>query len=467
MMDALKLFLEWVGYFFIVYLIGYSTFLFVSVVVGSLELYKLHRRELMKNILPQDYYVPITIVVPAYNEEVTVIETVRSLLDLEYRSYEIIVVDDGSQDDTSKELIEFFDMRLIQRPIRRAIPCQPEEFIYESHAQKVPITLIRKKNGGKADALNMGINASNFPYFICMDADSVLQHDSLRKITQPVLEHDNIVAVGGIVRISNDVELEHGRVVRYRMPKSLLASMQVLEYDRSFLASRILFDKFNGSLIISGAFGLFFKETVIAAGGYDPTTMGEDMELVVKLHEYCTMNGMDYCIKYASDAVCWTQAPERLGDLCKQRKRWHLGLFQSMYTHRRILLNPKFGAVSFISYFYFLLYELLSPFIEVFGVFTMVLAWAVGQLNVRFMVLFFLIYAAFSAVLSLSAFFSRIYTTNMKLSVGDSLKAVALCVIELTCLRFVLAWVRSTAFVGYRKKKTNWGRIERKKINLK
>lgn len=467
MLDILKVFLDWVGYFFVAYLIGYSTFLFVSVMVGSLELYKIHRREIMKNILPQDYYVPITIIVPAYNEEVTVVETVRSLLALEYRSYEIIVVDDGSKDDTSKKLISAFDMRLVHRPIRRQIECQPEEFVYESRAQKVPLTLIRKLNGGKADSLNMGINASNFPYFICMDADSVLQYDSLRKIAQPVLEQDNIVAVGGIVRISNDVVLENGRVIKYKMPRSIIASMQVLEYDRSFLASRILFDKFNGSLIISGAFGLFKKDTVIAAGGYNHNTMGEDMELVVKLHEYCTMNNMDYSIKYATDAVCWTQAPEKLRDLCKQRKRWHLGLFQSMYTHRRIFLNPKFGAVSFISYFYFLIYELLSPFIEIFGVFTMVLAWAIDLLNLRFMVVFFFIYAVFSAILSLSAFFSRIYTTNMTLSVRDSLKAIALCFIELTCLRFVLAWVRSTAFIGYRRKKLNWGRIERKKINLK
>lgn len=300
-----------------------------------------------------------------------------------------------------------------------------------------------------------------------MDADSVLQHDSLRKIAQPVLEHDNIVAVGGMVRISNDAVLENGRVKQYKMPKNLLAAMQVLEYDRSFLASRILFDKFNGSLIISGAFGLFKKDTVIAAGGYNHNTMGEDMELVVKLHEYCTMNNMDYSIKYASDAVCWTQAPERLRDLCKQRKRWHLGLFQSMAAHRCILFNVKFGAVGFVSYLYFLIYELLSPFIEIFGVLTMILAWAIDLLNVRFMALFFLIYAVFGAILSLSAFFSRIYTTDMKLSLGDSVKAVLLCFIELTCLRFVLAWVRSTAFIGYRKKKLNWGKIERKKINLK
>lgn len=467
MLVILKVFLDWVRYFFIAYLIGYSTFLFVSVVVGSFELYKIHRREIMKNILPSDYHVPITIIVPAYNEEVTVAETVKSLLALEYRSYEIIVVDDGSKDNTSQKLIDAFNMHLVHRPIRRQIECQPEEFIYESRAHKVPLTLIRKKNGGKADSLNMGINASNFPYFICIDADSVLQYDSLRKIAQPVLEYDNIVAVGGMIRISNDAVLVNGRVKKYKMPYNILASMQVLEYDRSFLASRILFDKFNGSLIISGAFGLFKKDVVIASGGYNHNTMGEDMELVVRLHEYCTVNNITYNIKYVSDAVCWTQAPEKLRDLCKQRKRWHIGLFQSMYAHRNMFFNYKFGALSFISYLYFLIYELLSPFIEIFGVFTMILAWAIDLLNVRFMALFFMIYAVFSAILSLSAFFSRIYTTNMKLSIGDSIKAVFLCFFELTCLRFVLAWVRSTAFIGYRKKRMSWGRIERKKINLK
>ena len=202
MYDGIKLFLEWVGYFFIAYLIGYSTFLFLSVVVGSLELYKHRRQEMFKSILPSDYYLPISIIVPAYNEEVTVADTVRSLLTLEYRAYEIIVVDDGSSDATSEVLAEAFDMHLVHRPIRRQINCQREEYVYETRAQKVPVTLIRKKNGGKADALNMGINAANFPYFICMDADSVLQYDSLRRIAQPVLEDGKVVAVGGIVRLT-------------------------------------------------------------------------------------------------------------------------------------------------------------------------------------------------------------------------------------------------------------------------
>ena len=467
LMEAIKAFLDGVGVFFIIYLIGYSTFLFLSVAVGSSTLYRKKQQVRMKNVLLQDYYIPVSIVVPAYNEEITVVDTVKSLLALDYKLYEIIVVDDGSRDSTSKVMIEAFHMQLIHRPVRYQIKCQPAEFVYESTTHKVPITLIRKKNGGKADALNMGINASNYPYFICMDADSVLQYDSLSKIVQPVLEQSNVVAVGGTVRPSNSVELENGRVKKYQLPKNILACMQVLEYDRSFLASRILFDKFNGSLIISGAFGLFKKDIVISAGGYDQTTMGEDLDLVVKLHEYCVTNEIPYSIRYATDAICWTQAPEKLRDLCKQRKRWHLGLFQSMWRHRVMLNNPKFGAVSLVSYLYFLMYELLSPFIELFGVLTMLLAFWVDLINVPFMILFFLIYAVFGSIMSLTAFFARIHTIDLKISFRDVMKAILLCFFEITCLRFVMAFVRTTAFIGYKKKKLQWGKIERKKINLK
>ena len=276
-----------------------------------------------------------------------------------------------------------------------------------------------------------------------------------------------MVAVGGAVRPCNGAEIESGRVVRYRMPRKLLACMQVLEYDRSFLASRILFDKFNGNIIISGAFGLFLKSVVIAAGGYDNTSMGEDMELVVKLHVFCRESGRRYRIRYATDAICWTQVPERLGDLCRQRRRWHIGLFQSMMKHRNIMANPKYGAVSFISYLYFLLYELFSPYIEVFGLLTTLLAFAVDLINVPFMLLFFGIYVAYSAIFSLTAFWARIHTIDLRLYPTDLLKAVGLCVIEVSCLRFILAWVRMIALIGYRKKKATWGQIQRQEIKFK
>lgn len=465
--DAYKLFFEWVSVFFVLYMIGYASFLFLSVAVGSSELYKTKKRNKLKSELPGGYYVPVSIVVPAHNEEVTIVESVRSLLSLEYRLYEIIVVDDGSSDNTSEEVCKAFNMHKINRPIQKKIACQPEEVVYESHGWKVPITLIRKKNGGKADALNMGINASKYPYFICMDADSALQYDSLEKIVAPVLEDASVIAVGGAVRPSNGTEIENGRVSSYKMPNKLIPCMQVLEYDRSFLAARILFDKFNGSVIISGAFGLFKKSAVIDAGGYDPTTMGEDMELVVKLHAYCRENDIPYRIRYASNAICWTQAPERLRDLCKQRRRWHIGLFQSMTRHKKIMFNPKYGVVGFISYLYFLIYELLSPYIEVFGIATVIMAYFLDLLNVPFMILFFAIYVVYSSVMSLTAFFARVHTVDLKLSFTDVLKAIILCVVEVSFLRLILAWVRATALIGYKKKKSSWGRIERKKIKLK
>ena len=259
------IFLNGAGSAFFVYLILYSSFLFIAVIIGSVSLYNKSKKQRFKNVLDKKYHIPVSIVVPAYNEEVTVVDTVKSLLLLDYNSYEIVVVDDGSKDATTKTLVDAFHMQRVRRPIRKQVNCNDAEAIYECFDQKVPLILVRKKNGGKADALNMGINVSRYPYFICMDADSVLQSDSLIKITQPVLEYENVVAVGGVVRPCNDVELENGRLKKYRLPKNPFACMQVIEYDRSFLATRILFDKFNGSLIISGAFGLFKKDAVASA----------------------------------------------------------------------------------------------------------------------------------------------------------------------------------------------------------
>ena len=452
--------------FFAAYLVGYSTFLFLSASVGSSELYRKKKQYRLMNAIRNEYFIPISIVVPAYNEEVTVADTVRSLLAMEYSVYEIIVVDDGSRDRTSQVLIDAFDMEPVRMPIRRVLPCEEAESVYAAVRGSVHLTLIRKKNGGKADALNMGINAARYPWFICMDADSALQYDSLRKIALPLLEDENVIAVGGSVRPANGAVIAGGRVVSYKLPKNILASMQTLEYDRSFLASRILLDKFNGSLIISGAFGLFKKQLVIEAGGYDRSTMGEDMELVVKLHEYCTANGIPYLIRYATDAICWSQAPERLRDLIKQRRRWQLGLFQCMWLHRGMALNYKFGLVSLVSYTYFLLYELFSPFIELFGLLTMTASTLMGMLNIPFALTFLLIYTLFSSVMSLTSFFARIQTLDLDLRFADAAKAVLLCLFEVSFLRAILSFTRFTALLFYHRSKHSWGRVERKKIEV-
>lgn len=463
---SIKYYLDVINYFFVVYLLLYSTFLFLSVIIGSDALYKKKREENLKHIFVNDYYVPITVIVPAFNEEVTISDSVSSLVNLEYKQYEIIVVDDGSSDSTSAKLIEKFNMKPVRKPVRYQVNCAEIVEIYEREGGSVPLMLVKKKNGGKADALNAGINIANYPYFICIDADSVLQSESLAKIARPVLEDEEVIAVGGAVRPSNDVILEKGKVVKYRLPKKIIPSMQVLEYDRTFLASRILFDKINGAMIISGAFGLFKKDIVIAVGGYNRNTVGEDMELVVKLHEYCLANAIPYKMRYATDAICWTQVPEKLGNLIKQRSRWHIGLFQSLIMHRNIFLNPKMGVVGFISYIYFLLFELLSPYIEVFGTLTILLAYILDMLNVRFMVLFFLIYVIFGSVMSMSSFFARMHTIDLGIDIRSVLKAISLCAIEITALRFVLAATRFLSLINYHRSKRRWGVIDRKKINI-
>ena len=458
-----EIFLRGVGTFFLLYLILYATYLFLSVLVGAWRLYQHDRMAQIRNELRHDYYVPISVLVPAYNEEVTIVDSVRSLMDLDYRLYEIIVIDDGSKDETAARLIEAFSMRRVERPVHLRLKCRPLKAVYEAPGTKVKLTLVRKENGGKGDSLNMGINVSRYPYFLCMDADSLLQKDSLEKIAQPVLEDDCVVAVGGLIRVAQCVEMENGEVVGYHLPANPVTCMQVMEYDRSFLASRILMDQFNGNLIISGAFGLFKKETVVAAGGYDAGTLGEDMELVVKLHVYCRNNQQKYAIRYEPNAVCWSQAPTSLKDLMKQRRRWHLVLFQSMVLHRQIFANPRFGLVSWISYMYYLLFELLSPAIEVFGILTMVLAACFGFLNVPFMLRYFLFYAAYGAAMTMTAFFQRIYTQNLRITLLDAARALAMCFMESLFFRYVLSFVRVTSFIGYKRKKNQWGAIKRVK----
>lgn len=219
MKDLYQVFFQYVGIFFVLYLVGYASFLMMSVTVGSSELWDAKRRGKLKNELKKDYYVPVTIVVPAHNESVTIEATVRSLLALKYSLYEIVVVDDGSTDETSDVMVRAFSMKQIARPIQRQLKCQPEEAVFETRIFKVPVTLIRKKNGGKADALNMGINAARYPYFICMDADSVLQNDSLEKIVRPVLGDDHVIAVGGTVRPCNGAVIKNGQLVKYGLPK--------------------------------------------------------------------------------------------------------------------------------------------------------------------------------------------------------------------------------------------------------
>ena len=464
LLESVKIFLKIVEYFFLLYLFLYSIYLFLSATIGSSTLFTNRYKNKMENKIKHKYYVPISILVPAYNEEKTIIKSIESLLYLDYKLYEIIVINDGSNDRTLDILIKRFNLKKVDYPLNQKLKTKKIKSIYENK-DKIKITVIDKENGGKADSLNVGINIAIFPYIATLDADSLLQKDSLEMVARTILEDSRVIACGGFIKLANSVKLEKGEIVKYSMKNNVLVNMQILEYNRAFLASKIMHDKFNGNLIISGAFGLFKKDIVLAVGGYETKTVGEDFDIVVKMHRFCLKNKIDYMIKYVPEAICWTQAPNNLKDLIKQRRRWYIGLFQTMLRHKEIAFNPKYKWLSLISYNYFLFFELLAPFIEVFGIIITIIAIIFNLLNIKFMILFFLTYALFSVILSLTTFLAQIHVLNLKISLLELIKLAVICFFEVTVLRFILMIIRVTSFIGYKNKKLKWNKLQREELN--
>lgn len=447
--------------FFAFYIFVYSSITFLSIVIGAINLHNWEKRRKYKTNISDDYYVPISILVPAYNEEVTILDTIDSLINLDYKNYEIIVIDDGSSDNTASKVIENYNLMETKKTFKERFNTKKVIAYYENIISGVNIVLIKKQNGGKSDSLNAGINISGNDYFITIDADSILKKDALINITDPIISDNNVVAVGGLIRISNGMKIQDGQVISYKFPKEMPVIIQNLEYDRTFLASRILFDAFNSNLIISGAFGLFKKDIVIAVGGYSTNTVGEDMELVTKIHEYCLNNKIKYSIKYAPDAICYTQAPTTLKDLKKQRQRWHRGLFQSLIMHKNMALNLKYGFVGCVSYLYYWIYELVSPITEIVGFIFIIISALLELINFRFMLLYTFIYIIFCTMFSAVSFFTRTYTMMNKITIKDSMKVILYSFIENFGFRQIINFYRLLAFFNYKSNK--WGKINRVK----
>ena len=311
--------------------------------------------------------IPISLIVPAFNESSSIITSVRAMLQLEYPQYELIVVNDGSSDDTLEKLVDEFHMREFPEAYRARVPSAPVRGIYKS-AQRSNLRIVDKENGGsKADAANAGINVARYPLVCIVDADSVLQPDSLRRVVRPFLEDPTTVAVGGTVRIANGCIVKQGFLEKVGLPRNFLALVQVVEYLRAFLFGRMGWSPINGLLIISGAFGLFHKETLVEAGGYNPKAVGEDMELVLRLHRIMKAKQKPYRITFVPDPVCWTDAPESLRDLKSQRVRWQNGLGQALALNKELITNSRGGAVSWVAIPFYIVFELFGPIIEVAG----------------------------------------------------------------------------------------------------
>jgi cellulose synthase/poly-beta-1,6-N-acetylglucosamine synthase-like glycosyltransferase len=404
---------------------------------------------------------PISVIAPAYNEEATIEQSLRSLLLLNYPRFEVVVVNDGSKDKTVDTMVEKFGLMRAPVVYQQPLPTQQVKALYRS-LDNPDLVVIDKANGGKADAINAGINAARHPLVCVIDADSILEPEALMRAVLPFVESPHTLATGGIIRIVNDCRVESGRVTQIGMPASWLARFQVVEYLRAFLSGRVAMSSFNALLIISGAFGLFKRDAVIEVGGFRHDTIGEDMEIVARLHKHWRDNNRPYRIVFQPDPVCWTEAPETRKILGSQRNRWQRGTCQVLSYHMGMTLNPKYGSVGLFAMPYFLIFEAAGPLIEASGYIVTALAVAFGLLDVVFAQLLFLSAVVFGAMISLTAVLLEEMSFRRYPKVRHLLLLAAIGVIENFGYRQLTTWWRLKGVIDFARKKQGWGKMTRK-----
>jgi cellulose synthase/poly-beta-1,6-N-acetylglucosamine synthase-like glycosyltransferase len=346
---------------------------------------------------------PIALLAPAYNEAQTIENSTRSLLALDYPEFEVIVVNDGSKDETLNVLKRAFALEPVRRAHDTQLAHKPIRAIYRSKIDE-RLVVIDKENGGKADALNAGLNLARAPLVCSMDADSILEPDSLLRAVQPFVEDPQyVVATGGTVRIANGCVIREGRVVEIGVPGNIWALLQSIEYLRAFLLARLAWSKVGALTIVSGAFGLFRRSVLVEIGGYARNTVGEDMELVVRLHRWFRERNRPYRIAFVPEPVCWTEAPETLAVLARQRARWHRGALETFFKHRRMLFNPRYGRVGLIGMGHVFLFDVLGPIVELAGYVLMPLMWFLGILSLDYLLAYLALTFALGVAISVGS----------------------------------------------------------------
>jgi len=405
---------------------------------------------------------PITVLVPAYNEAAGVIDSVRSVLSLDYPQHEVIVINDGSTDDTMTRLRAEFRLERREVGFRKTLESTGAiHGIYRSTTTP-KLTVIDKEHAGKSDALNAGLNLSRYPLFCTIDADSLFQENALLRVVRPFLEDpDRVIAVGGQVRVANGCRVERGRVVEPRLPTNILAAFQVVEYLRAFVASRLGLSAMNNLLILSGVFSLFRKDAVIEAGGYSPGVVTEDMEMVIRLHRRMREQQRPYSIVFLPDPICWTEVPETLGALARQRNRWHRGLIHSLWLHRSLLWGKHSGSLRWIGLPYYFFFEFMGPIVELVGYILIPVAYFLGFLSPVFFWAFLFLSVTSGAFLSISSVFLEELSFGLYRSWGDFAQMVGIGVLENFSYRILTLFFRLGALVDIILGRGGWGKQER------
>ncbi|MFZ3072643.1 MAG: glycosyltransferase [Thermodesulfobacteriota bacterium] len=459
-------FILWFNYF----VLGYYTvtsliYVFLLIVAFFVIVKHLHRLKYAgyQEWIHPSASPPVSIIIAAYNEEKGIVETVNSLFLMDYPSFEIIVASDGSTDSTLPNLVRAFGLKRIDLIYRPIIPTSGVRGFYVNPLRP-NLTVIDKEHGGKSDSMNVGINAARSPYFCSIDADSVLERDALTRLMRPIIEEPEIVkATGGIVRIVNGCAVKDGNISAVGIPKSRLARFQVIEYVRSFLFGRTGWSAINSLLILSGTFSMFNKRVVQSVGGYNTNTVTEDMELVVKVHRFLMDSDEKYKIVFVPDPICWTEVPENMKMLARQRRRWHTGLGESLYLHRSMLFNPRYGTVGLFAMPYQLLIEFFGPLVEVSGYFVIAYSFAAGLVDWQFFSLFLVVAILFGVFLSTGAILLEEMTYKRYPKIADFAKLMLYGLLENFGYRqMTVLWRAEAAIKFFFKGKKKWEVVVKK-----
>ncbi len=454
--------------FIITYAICIALFyIFLAIVsVFVLRAYLRRNRFVDYEVMLSSPFAPsISVIAPAYNEENTIVENVRALLSLFYHDFEVVIVNDGSNDHSLQWVKDAYDLEKVDFAVNYRIETREIRGIYKSRNRSFSnLIVVDKQNGGKADALNAGINVSGKDYFVSIDVDSIISSDALLKLAKPFMEakERRIIATGGVIRIANSCVIEGGELVSIRLPGSFLAKFQVLEYTRAFLMGRMAWSKLNGLLLISGALGLFDKEVASKCGGYYPKTVGEDMELVVRMRRYMADNNKPYRVAYVPDPLCWTEVPSTFRVLGRQRSRWTRGTIDTLRIHRKLFFNPRYGRMGLFSYPYWFFFEWLAPVVEMVGLCYFILIALFGAANwIFFFIILGFVYF-FSITFSTYAILYEELTFHKYEKKWDVFRLFLYSWIEPILFHpFILFWAIKGNFDYFIAGKKGWGNMRR------
>jgi cellulose synthase/poly-beta-1,6-N-acetylglucosamine synthase-like glycosyltransferase len=462
--------LGWYSGFILVFFFAINTYYLVLTLGGfwrTIRVFQEVRRPDQRRLLRSPLTPPVSVLAPAYNEEANVVENVRSLLMLDYPLFEVVLINDGSRDRTLGRLIDAFDLRQSARSFDRALPCKSIRGVYESPTYP-NLVVVDKINGGKADALNAGLNLSLYPIFCAIDADSILEPDALLRLVRPFVDAPGVtIAAGGVVRVANGCDIHGGRVHEVQLPRRALPLIQIVEYLRAFLFGRMGWSTGNSLLVISGAFGLFEKRAAVLAGGYATDSIGEDMELVVRMHRYRRERRQPYRIGFVPDPICWTEVPENFRVLRRQRTRWHRGLIDTLLRHRVMMGRPRYGSVGMISLPAFLVFEMLSPLIELSGYILLPALWAFGALEASLAGTFLVMAIMYMVLVSALAVLLEDIAFRRYPHVRDLGRLLLAAILENVGFRQLTVWWRVRAFWEYLRGDLTWGAMERRGVGVK